>query len=153
MIRDPGRPPARDERRTVGLLDVPPTLLPLLGIHPPAASWQGRDLFGSPARTFIVTERLSEVAIGGAGRWKAVGRRGSTAGWKYFDLARDPGEREPREVNPKAVPLARRYAEWSQHVRRAPRDRKSTPVGMCRDLSDAKRERMQEQLRALGYAR
>ncbi len=66
--------------------------------------------------------------------WITLGRR------EMFDLVRDPGERRPLPPDPA---LARRLAAWvSEHAPKA---------GRAQRLSPQQAERIDEQLRALGY--
>jgi arylsulfatase A-like enzyme len=56
ILAGPGVPQGRTEKAIARHVDLPPTLMRLVGVTPPA-KWPGRDLFGpAPAPRFAVTE-------------------------------------------------------------------------------------------------
>lgn len=150
LIRIPGRSPERIDRM-VGLLDLAPTLLKVLGVEELPASWQGRNLF-EPGDRIVVSQRLGETAATREGRIKGIlGPWRGGKKWRYFDLKRDPGEQEPRSRAKGTGKLKRAYWDWSASTPRAVRDRREQPIGICMIASE-RRERLQEAaLRVLGY--
>jgi len=54
----------REVRRMTSHIDIPPTLLPLLGVHNPASDYAlGQDLRGSIERSFDVVADWSRIGI------------------------------------------------------------------------------------------
>jgi arylsulfatase A-like enzyme len=133
----------------VGLVDVTPTLLELVGLPVPAHV-QGRSLVGvvergEPARPWVFSQyRLSGDVALRAGRWKWL--RDET-GDRLYDLGDDPGEtRAAGEAGP-AVREA--LMEQGDRVLRASRAYRA----LAPDSTSGARidPAMREQLRALGY--
>jgi len=164
LIRIPGWAPERIARG-VGLLDLAPTLLEVLGIEQSPASWQGRNLF-EPGVRIVVSQRLEETAATGEGRIKGIlapwpsprkwieeipGPAPSGKSWRYFDLDRDSGEHEPLLTLAGTEKLRKGYGSWSASTPRVVRDPREPAVGICAMTSE-RRERLQEDaLRAIGY--
>lgn len=132
----------------VGLIDVLPTLLELMGLPVPAHV-QGRSLVGlvergAPSRswTFAQNRESGEVALR-AGRWKLLRGR---SGEQLFDLLADPDERVDRAASGESVRrAATAQIEWVLDVSRAfwPLVRDGEPAELDRDS--------RERLEALGY--
>ncbi len=95
--------PGADVESQVNLVDVAPTLAEWLDLPNPGIDWDGRSLATAEARGPGQARPVfaSEVAFGPAevavvsGRWKRL-RRTEPEERLLFDLADDPGEREPR---------------------------------------------------------
>jgi arylsulfatase A-like enzyme len=152
MLRAPGLAPKR-VASPVGLLDVPPTLLALLGIGELPPSWQGQDLLGSGRRAGAFSQRFAEVAVTADGRLKTIGSPEASGAWTFFDLSRDPAEQRPLAGDAGAPDLRSLYETWKTRVPRIERDRNAEPVGMCRSLAPSEEEEQRERLRSLGYVR
>jgi arylsulfatase A-like enzyme len=150
IVRAPGLE-ARRVPAPVGLLDLPPTLLPLLGIRDVPRSWQGQDLFAPSLRAGVFSQRFTEVAVTADGRVKAIGAPEANGAWVSFDLARDPAEQHPQPMGTRE--LTSLYETWAGTTPLARRDRGAEPVGMCRSLSPEEKDEQQERLRSLGYVR
>jgi uncharacterized sulfatase len=150
IVRAPKLPPRRVSD-PVGLLDVPPTLLALLGINEKPRSWQGQDLFAGRARPGVVSQRFAEVGVTLDGRTKIVGSPEAGGDWAMFDLKSDPAEQKPRRANPSIDSLRRLYEAWKARTPKVERDRNATPVGVCGTLSSEERQEQIERLRSLGY--
>ena len=134
LIRAPGFR-ARRVPDGVGLIDVAPTALELLGLapHPDfagrslVAALQGENL---EERAVLAELRLADGRRERSlrlGRWKAVTREGEPA--RLYDLATDPGERDDRSAREpgRAAALVRRLeglvqeaGEEASRYRRAP---------------------------------
>lgn len=151
VLRIPGREPLRVRDRAVGLLDVAPTLLALLGFEERPASWQGRDLFAAPPARPVFTERLAAVAVTRDGRHKVRGAPGTGLGWRVFDLEADPAEQHPLPLRGRGRALVQRYATWDAAVPPIERNPDAPPVGRCRDVTEQDRQDYEDALRALGY--
>jgi arylsulfatase A-like enzyme len=151
VLRIPGREPMRMDDRAVGLLDLAPTLLALLGIEERPASWQGRDLFAAPEARPVFTERLDAVAVTRDGRHRVTGVPGTGLGWSAFDLETDPAEQDPLPLRSRGHALVARYATWDAEVRPVERDPDGPAVGRCRDVTEQDRREYEDALRALGY--
>jgi arylsulfatase A-like enzyme len=150
LIRIPGRPPQRVDH-AVGLLDLAPTLLKVLGIEEFPSSWQGRNLF-EPDGRIVVSQRLRRTAITAEGRVKGIlGSWPGGVGWRYFDLEGDPGEQKALANVEGAGKLRKDYELWSAGVPQVARDRRERPVGIC-VMKSERRDRLEEEaLRAVGY--
>ncbi|MBM4269597.1 MAG: DUF1501 domain-containing protein [Deltaproteobacteria bacterium] len=159
----PGRVPSgRVVEEPVGLIDVTPTLLDLLGVpHPEGV--QGRSLAGAiagdakeggtPAYVFMESgNRVPSQLVVRKGPWKLTRMR-SDADRRYFDrdtvelydLRTDPEEeKNVRDENPSVV------AELLAELRRW---QKETPQYQGTESLDAEKldARTREQLEALGY--
>jgi choline-sulfatase len=147
LLLVPGRrPQVVDE--SVSLLDVAPTLLELVGA-PPEPAFEGRSLLRPGPHPLAYAELL----LNGSGNEPPQNRAlvdGShkliltPAGHEqFYDLLRDPGERDPEGLDGDARAVLVRALE-------ATRARAQRDVGTAeqRQIDDATRER----LRALGYA-
>jgi arylsulfatase A-like enzyme len=141
----------------VGLVDVAPTVLDLLGLPIPdafagaslRALLEGRDrgaFFEERPLYVDVPDVGAHVAALRRGRWKLV-RRGDRS--ELYDLGADPGEqrdlaaREPERTRALAEQLSRWTAELQQQGRRA--GTWATPA------PEPHPKEQQEALRALGY--
>jgi len=151
-IRIPGRGPARVDDRVAGLIDLPPTLLDLLGIPDRPASWQGENLGAPSRRAALFSERFREVAVTSDGSVKAIfspGRREGT--WRFFDLDSDAGEASPAPGLTAKPALQREHRRWMGSTPRARRDHDAEPVGSCGVRHPEEERALQDALRALGY--
>jgi arylsulfatase A-like enzyme len=142
-----GLPPGTTIGGVVSLEDVAPTLLGLLGA-PPLPEATGRNLsaqirLGRSPRVPVLLSLEKTVALRGT-TWKVIAPgRGAPI---YYDLARDPGERNPRSARrfaPGALrELERRMAVELSRAKSLPWDG-SEPAELDPEL--------QEKLRQLGY--
>jgi arylsulfatase A-like enzyme len=152
VIRVPGRKPGRVSGRLVGLIDIIPSLLPILGIeeqHP----WQGVDLFTSTERQALVSQRFEERAISTADGFKGIWRKSPrTKSWRYFQLETDPTEQQPlpAEKAPQNDLKAQAIA-WAEQTPAVTRPRKGEAKGICGNFSEREQQEHNELLRALGY--
>ena len=112
---------ARGERRAepVSTVDLAPTLLGLAGLPAPA-EWTGRDLRVAPALPdrIVLAESIRfgrELRSAQDGRAKAIHSRHGDS-WMYFDLARDPSEREPVAGLPGAAALRAAIEDYGARV-------------------------------------
>jgi arylsulfatase A-like enzyme len=150
VVRAPGRRPRREPAQA-SLLDVAPTVLDALGL-PPLPGQRGRSLLGplGPREAYGETEygrggtrRL--FLRGGASGFKLIlgldRKTGAPRAEEWFDLARDPGEKQnaPPAASV-ADPLRRRLIETWQETR---------VRGAAPEVALDAQQR--EQLRALGY--
>ncbi len=146
MIRGPGLPAGRRMDGLVGLVDVVPTVLDLLGL-PPAPRLDGRSLRPyweretdpDPGRALVLrTSFIDGTAVRVGMRTRSgklvIHRARETT--HYFDLDRDPGEMAGRPDAPEVAPL-REKIEGLRVVQ----------TGTAVTLSPEEAE----QLRALGY--
>jgi arylsulfatase A-like enzyme len=145
LLRVPGLAPARFAR-DVGMIDIAPTLLGLLGLPIPQP-FRGRpleisgDRFVAGDDRMVVSETHRDVDLRSIrqGRWKLIADMAS-GGRKLFDVAADPGERrnlrkrEPQMASRLESVLAAHYAAGSTS---APR----------REIP----EDLERRLRSLGY--
>lgn len=152
LVRAPGLA-AKRIAYPVGLLDVAPTLLSLLGLDEAPASWQGHDLFASGRRAGVYSQRFAEVAITADGRLKAIGSPEAGGAWAFFDLGRDPAEQRPLAENAGTAELRSLYEGFKTRIPKVERDRNAEPIGMCRSLAPSEKDEQQERLRSLGYVR
>jgi len=153
-IRIPGRAPARVDDRVAGLIDLPPTLLDLLGIPDRPASWQGEDLVAATRRAALFSERFREVAITSDGSTKAIFSPGRREGpWRFFELDSDAGEASPAPVPAVPSALQREQQRWARRTPRRQRDRDAEPVGFCGVRQPEEEQALRDALRALGYLR
>jgi arylsulfatase A-like enzyme len=151
MVRVPGLTPKRVPS-LVGLIDLVPTLLPLLGVEASQA-WQGRDLFAPYERDVMVSQRFEERAISRGDGLKAIWRKAPTnPNWRFFQLENDPTEQSPLTATqaPKNT-LEHQAASWSDKTPRASRPRHNEAIGICGRLSAEEEDEHNEALRALGY--
>jgi arylsulfatase A-like enzyme len=147
IVRAPGLVPAgRRVAAPVGLIDVAPTVLDLLGLPPP--SWtQGRSLVplladgGSlpPSKLYANLPLLNLVAIrSGNLKWIINQQTGASM---VFDIVRDPGEMHELSETTSAVPLLREYEAACAAPPPPPAPAETEPVDPA----------VQEKLKALGY--
>ncbi|MBX7184932.1 MAG: sulfatase [Vicinamibacteria bacterium] len=151
MVAGPGVTPRRETQPT-SLLDIAPTILDFLSVAP-APSMKGlsllkpvperREMYGETDHT-LDGSRLSFLR-GGAASWKAIlrtdpGKRDERSS-QWFDLARDPGEKENR---PPAEALR---ASIEARAKDLALKSRSTAAGRPVELSSEQKEK----LRALGY--
>jgi choline-sulfatase len=106
ILRAPGLPPGRRVSGPVQLEDLAPTILALLKVESPEA-FDGVDLLpwlrgatDAPPRDAVVGARATNKGNArlfyvrdGSSKW--IGEPGSPG--RRFDLARDPGERDPED--------------------------------------------------------
>lgn len=145
-VRPPGGEQGSSESAVASLVDVPPTLLQVAGLNPPA-SWPGRSLLDPlpPEREVLaqlakVPTRQLEALIGA--RWKLVETRpaGET---ELYDLRADSAERED---------LSDRLPAMAQQLRARLRGRvDALPHGAPPPAATTDDAETIEQLRALGY--
>lgn len=148
ILHVPGRPPGV-VADTVSLLDVAPTILDLVGV-PPEARFEGRSLVRPVSDAPAYAELPSTPAGKPPEQNRAVvqgdGKLATTpAGQEqFYDLARDPGERDPEGLDTTARAALRQALDGL-------RARAGHDVGTAqrRELDEATRER----LRALGYVK
>jgi arylsulfatase A-like enzyme len=142
----------RVDDRVAGLIDLPPTLLELLGIPDRPASWQGENL-GAPAqRAALFSERFHEVAVTSDGSAKAIFSPGLRRdNWRFFDLDSDAGESEPTPDLPATPALQREHRRWVGDTPLARRDHDAEPVGTCGVRHPEEKRALRDALRALGY--
>ncbi len=153
IVRVPGEGQGRVVTQQVGLVDVLPTLLDVLGVETPRAV-QGRSL-----RPLLRGESLAARAQFGEAGMEPRERAVRTDGWKYvrrpggreelYDLRADPGETDDRcarapETCRELRGKLRTFLRESAALRRATR----LPTAREAPVDDATRER----LRSLGYA-
>jgi uncharacterized sulfatase len=150
VLRAPGLE-ARRVAAPVGLLDLPPTLLALLGIADVPSGWQGQDLLAARRRPGTVAQRFADVAVTSDGRLKMIGAPGTSAAWTLFDLARDPAEQRPLAGDAGAAAVRSLHESWTAATPKIDRDRNAEPVGMCGSLAASEEEEQRERLRSLGY--
>lgn len=116
IFRVPGRPAGRDSRPAQGI-DVPPSILSLLGL-PPHPGFQGLDLFGSEpvkdrSRFLVSQSMMADQYAVVRGRWKLI--YDGHLGWHtLYDLLADPDERKDlSEESPRIVAdLSGRLSGW-----------------------------------------
>jgi len=151
MVSGPSVEPRR-ESRPVSLLDIAPTLLDFLSIKP-APTMKGvsllrpvsetREMYGETDHT-LDGSRLSFLR-GGAASWKAILRsdpaKKDERSSEWYDLAKDPGERENR---PPAAPLR---ASIESRARDVALNSRSGAAKKTVELTAEQKEK----LRALGY--
>jgi arylsulfatase A-like enzyme len=147
LLLAPGRPPAVADE-SVSLIDVAPTILDLIGA-PAEPSFEGRSLVRPGARVPPYAELLvnalgkeppqNRALIDGARKLMLT----PAGGEQFYDLASDPGERNPEAFDDRVRAELVRLMDASRL--RAQRD---VGGGGQRQVDDATRER----LRALGYA-
>jgi len=118
IVRGPGTPAARRVRSMAALIDIPPTVLGLVGIDPPAGL-DGIDLAES-WRDDTVPERALEIETSWIDGTRA--KRGirtpthklivdlESDERELYDLIEDPGETENLYPHPAAEPLERALA-------------------------------------------
>lgn len=152
VIRIPGRQPTRIADRVVGLVDLGPTLLQLLGIEERPRSWQGLDLFSKKRRVGVFSQRYDEVAITRDGRMKAIARSAPTgSSWRFFDLGSDPAEQSALDDPRQRTSLEQLYADWLAITPRVQRNPDEKPVDVCGVLPEGLQGEWMERLRELGY--
>jgi arylsulfatase A-like enzyme len=156
LVLTPGQTQRVDIEEPVGLIDVAPTVLAWVGVPPPAA-FEGRVLPGAappdhrPAASPPARPVFSELLPGNVERAVSPHQRAAvSAGEKlilrvdgsseFYDLARDPGERE-RNVSPAAGAALRAQVQDFRRVMTRAAPAESKPL-------DAQTT---ERLRALGY--
>lgn len=147
MLRGPGLEPGR-VATPVGMLDLAPTLLSLLGKPIPpewkGAPWPRRDGRFAPdlERPLVAeTQRFADLRALRVGRYKLIADRKS-GGRKLFDLEADPGEQKNlrREQPERAERMFQQLeAHYAQGATSAPR--KDLPPDL------------EERLRSLGYVK
>jgi len=146
LLHAPGRVP-EVVPNSVSLLDVAPTILELIGAKP-EARFEGRSLVRPESREAAYAELVSTPAGKPATQNRAVvhgdAKLATTPAEQeqFFDLARDPGERDPDALDPSARAALRRALDGFRV--RAGRD---AGTAERRELDAETRER----LRALGY--
>lgn len=148
-------------RGPVELVDVPPTILDLLGVKPPSVA-QGRSRLAELAgwETPVVATpvfarsqlyRMYSRDSVRLGRWKLIRRNRSDSHRRrrtheLYDLERDPDERENRWADEPIVGATlSQLLRWRRHVDESLRP--ETTVIRIQDLPPSTREG----LRALGY--
>jgi arylsulfatase A-like enzyme len=163
VLHAPGVVPAGTKLPTVGLADLVPTVLDLLGIHPrlpegyrfDGRSWAaelraGRELAdgtaGSPGELlYLESEADAGLAYYSGGDKLLIGRNPYLK--EFFDLESDPGERQNLVGRPErraafgraAAGLSERYSELLR-----------TALGRRSTTSDSK---LVQELAALGYVK
>jgi arylsulfatase len=150
VLRGPGVPAGVRRLGPAHITDVAPTILDLAGAdEPPLGDGLTlRPAFADPATlrdrwvlSELNTRARDRVALESLYRKVIRDRRAETT--LAYDLARDPGEREPLPANGDLI------ERLDAHVARVnERTREVPPAGKARELSPEMRER----LRALGYA-
>lgn len=137
--------------RVVGLVDVLPTVLGLLGVDSDPGALDGRDLTTEPgeAERAIYIESLAGYLDYGWAPLHGLRRMGDklilSPDPEYFDVRADPGERVNLYGTSDAAHeleqrLANRLAEWA-------------PVSAARDAENEPSEEDLDRLSALGYVR
>jgi arylsulfatase A-like enzyme len=152
VVRVPGRGDGRVVEEQVGLIDVAPTVLELLGV--PAPPMQGRSLVPAidgaalPARA-IVGEASQDLGVQAlrTNAWKYV--RDAAGGERLYDLAADPAERADVCATERSTcdGLGRELGRWERETNDAAA-RFGLPEAAAAAPSPATRER----LRQMGYA-
>jgi arylsulfatase A-like enzyme len=136
----------------VGLVDLGPTLLQLLGIEERPRSWQGLDLFSKKRRVGVFSQRYDEVAITLDGRMKAIARSAPTgSSLRFFDLGSDPAEQSALDDPRQRTSLEQLYADWLAITPRVQRNPDEKPVDVCGVLPEGLQGEWMERLRELGY--
>ncbi|MEM7351068.1 MAG: sulfatase [Acidobacteriota bacterium] len=132
----------------VGLVDVLPTLLGLLGVEPRPAM-RGRDLLSSVAETpsiLLETHRpqAQNTIFGLRGERHSIFFDVTSGAWEFYDLEKDP----PQFVD-RFDPESPKVAEWMERLRRRLREETQPLPGIdvSRELDDETRT----MLRSLGY--
>ncbi|MEM7260623.1 MAG: sulfatase [Planctomycetota bacterium] len=104
----------------VSVIDLPPTILDLLGVPVPS-EFQGRSWLESPAAriAFSFTDYAQGWLAARDGRWKLIHELDSGRD-QLFDLATDPNERENlADPNPEITgALRERAIEWARDQKR-----------------------------------
>ena len=150
LLLAPGRPPAVADE-SVSLIDVAPTILDLIGA-PAEPSFEGRSLVRPGAREPPYAELLvnalgkeppqNRALIDGARKLMLT----PAGGEQFYDLASDPGERNPEafddRVRAELVRLidASRAARAARRRRRAGSVRSTTPRASACARSDTPTE-------------
>lgn len=150
ILAGPGLEP-RVVAEPVGLADVMPTLLALLGVPPPPSDGASMlpAIRGRGAEE-PATARFSELGTGPDLRSAVLGSSHLIAGTEaamLFDWRADPGERRDLSAGwpGRSADLERALASWVDHLETSPlRSRAELQF----DLSEEQKQR----LRALGYA-
>jgi arylsulfatase A-like enzyme len=152
VVRVPGRGEGRVVEAQVGLIDVAPTVLELLGV--PAPLMQGRSLVPAldggalPERT-VVGEASQDLGVKAVrtNAWKYV--RDAAGGERLYDLGADPAERvdvcatERRTCDGLGAELGR----WQQET-----DAMAARAGLPPAGPAAPSPATRERLRQMGYA-
>lgn len=160
LVRPPGGLSRRvDVADPIGLIDLGPTLLELLGQRVPAEfegeSWaaylEGRA--SAPTRPVILEERLDQVELLGIidGDDKLISTRRKTFGTiKLYDLSTNPGEERRFALDQRAerTPIGTRLQRLLDEAVRDAQSRR--PSGTQTGLEGATPEQI-AQLKALGY--
>ncbi len=130
LFHAPGLPPARVEQR-VGLVDVVPTILQLVGAPLPSREeLDGNSLLLTAyapdqvprQRPFFCSVVSQNAAQGSFLRssvrsehWVLLKERRGTTGLTLFDSERDPEERDPLPLRGEAKRIAQRLDEWHRN--------------------------------------
>ena len=94
VVKVPGAAPMRVKDRVGRLMDLPPTVLDVVGLASKApAGWDGISIYRQPKPLLAVTERTPDAAFSIDGRAKLIVDRESGAFSYGFDLSTDPGEK------------------------------------------------------------
>ncbi|HEY2942421.1 MAG TPA: sulfatase-like hydrolase/transferase [Vicinamibacteria bacterium] len=151
FLMGPGVPAGTVVTARVGLVDVLPTLLGLLGVEPPPAL-AGRDLRPALAGRRLAAQPLYAESLFGRlnCRWSSL-RGWVNEDWKLvdgvepelFDLAADPGERDNRAAREPQRLESLRSALRTAVQKMAPGGDTARAVALSPD--------QEERLRALGY--
>ena len=106
FVKVPGAKPGRVADRMGRLLDIPPTVLDVVGLagkQPPA--WQGSSIYRQTEGPLAVVERGTDIAFSLDGKLKLLATRATGAFAFAFDLLKDPAEKA-RMKDATATPLA-----------------------------------------------
>jgi arylsulfatase A-like enzyme len=148
MVKVPGAAPARVKDRVGRLLDIPPTVLDVVGLSSKApAAWQGTSIYRQTGPVLAVSERTPEAAFTLDGTGKLVVDRDTGAFAYGFDLARDPGEKA-RIKDPAQPAMAALMAAAKEWYGRTP---KGTNDGEKPKVEGEEKSEVNDMLKELGY--
>ncbi len=148
LVKVPGSKPARVSDRVGRLMDIPPSVLDVVGLAAKApARWEGTSWYRQVQPPLAVVERTTDIAFSLDGRTKLVQDRAKATFLYGFDLLTDPGEKA-RIKDPTVPGLASLETAAKAWWAKTP---KGTNIGEKPKVSAEEESEVRELLKELGY--
>lgn len=148
MVRVPGAAPARVSGRMGRLMDIPPTVLDVVGLAGKApGGWQGSSWYRQTTPPLAVVERTGDIAFSVDGVTKLVQDRTQQLFAYGFDLKADPGEKRRLKdaTQPALAALQRLATDWWASTP------KGTNTGAKPKVTEAEKTEVNDLLKEPGY--